>query len=160
MFQKSVVHITQHTADSGAIGIVLNKPAHKKVGDFLKGEEFEKLSNLPVFYGGPVATEHLSFSAYWWTPDHQLAYSIRISAEEASEFMSKSGAVVKAYLGYSGWSKSQLEAELDQQAWFIAPTSQRLLNAVCDESLWKVLMQDLSPYHKVISDSPDKPSLN
>ena len=39
-FNRSVILLTDHSAEEGAYGLILNQPTGKVVGDFLKGKEF------------------------------------------------------------------------------------------------------------------------
>ncbi|MEC8941830.1 MAG: YqgE/AlgH family protein, partial [Verrucomicrobiota bacterium] len=40
IFPHSVILLTEHNAEEGAYGLILNHPSDHKVGEFLKDEEF------------------------------------------------------------------------------------------------------------------------
>ena len=65
-FHRSVLLLTNHSAEEGAHGYILNRPLGKSVGELLPEEEFSSLSKVPVFIGGPVNAEQLTFSSIHW----------------------------------------------------------------------------------------------
>mgnify|MGYP001947503517 FL=1 len=123
-------------------------------------DHFESMRNLPLYYGGPVAEDQLSFASFHWKNNGELTCKPGISAEEAMETMNKSGSLLRAYLGSSSWTKGQLEDELKNYVWFIAPAMPSILSMPQDETLWKNTMQALSPFHHIISLTPENPFLN
>ena len=62
-FRRSVVYITAHTAEEGTHGIIINRPTENTVADLLPAGEIGELANLPVFVGGPVGQDQLTFAA-------------------------------------------------------------------------------------------------
>ena len=73
-FFRSVLLLTEHSRESGAFGYILNRPMGKRVGELLGAEVLprevrKRLADIPVFMGGPVSTEHLTFSAMGWSED-------------------------------------------------------------------------------------------
>ncbi len=159
-FNRAVVLLAHHTPDDGATGLVLNQPTGKVLGDYLKGSEFSSLRHLPVHRGGPVMMEQLTFSSFWWSPKNGLSWAMRISAETAIQHSHKPGRVVRAFVGYSGWSAGQLENEMKRQAWIPLAAKKDLLGQQHDTSLWHALMSSISPLHRILAEAPDDPFLN
>ncbi|MGJ8656929.1 MAG: YqgE/AlgH family protein [Akkermansiaceae bacterium] len=159
VFDDSVILVHTHRS-TGAEGLILNRPTGKTVGDYMCSNHFETLKNLPLYYGGPVAEDQLSFASFSWKKNGDLKCKPSISSEEAIETMSQSGSLIRAYLGSSNWTKGQLEKELENYVWFIAPAIPKLLSMPQDETLWKNTMQVLSPFHHIISLTPENPFLN
>jgi putative transcriptional regulator len=160
IFHKSVILIHDHSREEGAMGLILNHPTGHQVGDFLKTPEFNALAKLPVYKGGPVDPHQMTFSSFWWQKKSGLSWAIRLSAEEASAHARRPGHIVRAFVGYSGWSPGQLENELRQTAWIpIAPKS-ALLGQAHDPQLWTQLLSSISPLHHLLSLSPRDPMLN
>ncbi len=159
VFGNTVILIHSHNG-KGAEGLILNKPLGKTVGDFMCSEQFQELKHLPLYSGGPVAKDQLSFASFRWAKNGELKCKPAISAEEAKASMSKSGTILRAYLGSSTWTKGQLEDELENFYWFPAPAISSLLSMPQDKTLWKNILQSLSPFHHIISLTPDDPSLN
>ena len=116
-FNRSVILLTDHAAEQGASGLILNQPTGKVVGDFLKGEEFAPLRHLAVHEGGPVVHDQMTFSSFWWSKKLGLRWAMRISAKQAAEHAHRPGRIVRAFIGYSGWSAGQLENELRRHSW-------------------------------------------
>jgi putative transcriptional regulator len=160
LFHRSVVVLNQHSCDHGAMGLILNHPTGKSVGDFLKAPEFSPLRQLAVHHGGPVDDDQLTFSSFWWTPKKGLQWAVRISAEHAIQHTRKSGRIVRAFIGHSGWTAGQLENELTQNSWITIDPSADLLGQAHDPSLWSLLMSRISPIHCLLAEAPDDPMLN
>jgi putative transcriptional regulator len=160
MFDRSVVLLAEHSVDNGAFGLILNQPTEHVVGDLLHDDQFAPLRQIPVFVGGPVSPEQLTFSAFWWSPKKGLRWEIRMSAEDAIARAHKSGTIVRAFVGYSGWSKGQLEGELRRNSWITAAPDRALLGATHDRALWSGILRGLSPYHRILAEAPKDPFLN
>src|SRR5210317_451734 len=80
-FFQSVLLLTEHNDENGALGYILNRPIGRVVGDLLSEqalppEQRNPLKDVPVFMGGPVNQEHLTFSALGWSEvDEKLQFS-------------------------------------------------------------------------------------
>lgn len=159
-FNRSVILLTNHTAADGAFGLILNHPTGKVVGDFLKGEEFSSLRHLAVHQGGPVSSNQMTFSSFWWSKKLGLRWALRISAEDAVAHAHRPGRIVRAFIGYSGWSAGQLEGELRRNSWFPVKPEPDLLGHDHDRSLWHTLLRRLSPLHRILAEAPEDPYLN
>ena len=159
IFDKSVILLAQHSHE-GAFGLILNQPTDKTVGDYLKDESLSSLSRLPVHVGGPVAREHLTFAAFWLSPQNELRFSVRISAEDAIERSKQSGVVVRAFTGYSGWTAGQLEEELERNSWVPSSAPENFLGMAHDETLWGDTLNGLSAFHRLLAMCPEHPWMN
>ena len=160
VFNKSVILLTGHSSESGAFGLILNHPTGKVVGDFLKGKEFASLRHLAVHKGGPVLHDQLTFSSFWWSRKLGLRWAMRISAQEATDHARRPERIVRAFVGYSGWSAGQLENELRRQSWFPVNPQPDLLGHEHDQGLWAALLRRLSPLHRILAEAPENPLLN
>ena len=164
-FFQSVLLLTEHSPDEGAFGYILNRPLGKKVGDLLTGASLpevqqDKLASVPVFLGGPVNTEHLTFSAFGWSDaENKLQYSTHLSAAEAVAHELE-GFQIRAFVGYSGWDEGQLECEMEQNAWIAHDPEREIIEISNVDHLWKFLLRGVSPWHKLIADEPDDLGLN
>ena len=65
-----------------------------------------------------------------------------------------SGALVRAFVGYTGWSKDQLEDEVESDSWFVVPMPDSILSLNHDRELWKTILAGLSPFHKILAGAP------
>jgi len=153
-FYRSVILLAEHSSENGAFGLVLNHPTGKKVGEILTDPEFSALANIRVFAGGPVGRDHLTFAALWAEGDY-FGYSTRMSAEQAIQFTKKPGAVVHAFIGYSGWAKDQLEDELECESWHPVKVPMSILHSTHDQTLWTQSLRNISAYHHILTLAPD-----
>lgn len=159
-FDRSVILLTDYRAGEGASGLILNHPTGKVVGDFLHGKEFASLQHLAVHEGGPVLHDQLTFASFWWSKKLGLRWSLRIAAKTAAAHAHQPGRIVRAFIGYSGWSPGQLENELVRQSWFPVGPQPDLLGHDHDRILWSQLLRGLSPIHKILAEAPQDPFLN
>jgi putative transcriptional regulator len=160
IFDRSVILLADHSVDDGAFGLILNHPTGHKVGDFLTDPMFDPLKNVAVHLGGPVSREHLTFSALWWSADDQLHWQVRIPAEAAIERSREPGTLVRAFVGYSGWTAGQLEGELRRNSWITTRPNSWLLGQSHDRDLWASILRSMSPYHRVLAEAPSEPGAN
>lgn len=159
-FDKSVVYIVEHDTNEGSLGLILNKPTPRKVGDLIASEQFKDLAHLPVYMGGPVGNDQMLFASFEWEEPNTLTCHFRISAEEAVERIKEPFAHIRAFVGHSGWTPGQLQDEVERHAWFCRNAPARLVLETVDDVMWQELLSDLSPFHHVISLAPDNPFLN
>ena len=159
IFDRSVILLAEHNAE-GAFGLILNHPTDHVVGDLLHGGEFAPLRQIPVHVGGPVARDQLAFSGFWWNAEKGLQWELRLSAAAAVALSHKPGTIVRAFIGYSGWSGGQLEGELKRNTWITASPDPQLLGASHDRTLWSGILRGLSPYHGLLAEAPEDPFLN
>ena len=160
VFDRAVILLADHRADHGALGIILNHPTGKDVGDFLHDEAFEPLARVAVHHGGPVATNQLTFAAFWWNPKDGLHWQLQIPREQAVARVRQPGVIVRAFVGYAGWTPGQLEQEMERQSWILAEPDGALLGKSHDEALWGDILRSLSPFHRLLADAPPHPELN
>lgn len=154
-FNKSVILLADHSPKEGAFGLVLNQPSGQTVGDLLPDSKFSALAKVAVHVGGPVSREQLIFGAFW-ERNSTFGFAVRISAEEAAAYLNQPGTLVRAFAGYSGWTQNQLEDEVEQKAWSVIAPQSELIKQSHNTSLWKELMREISPYHRILSDAPDE----
>lgn len=160
IFDRSVILLADHSADDGAFGLILNHPTGHQVGHFLHQPEFEPLARIPVHVGGPVSREQLTFSAFWWNPKDGLHWQIRLPAKDAIQRTKQPGVIVRAFIGYSGWTGGQLENELRLQSWIMAKPGPDFLGKPHDQDLWADILSAMSPFHRLLIDAPASPELN
>ncbi len=161
-FRRSVVLIAEHSNKDGAVGVVLNRPLGKTLGDIGQDLPDPALAAVPVFEGGPVATETVLLTAWRWDNEKglfQLYFgttpeSIAALREQDGEFE------VRAYLGYSGWGSGQLEGELSENAWVVTPLHEEEMNIEQLPGLWRGLIKRERPELSILADAPDDPGLN
>ena len=145
-FQRSVIMMCQHDAQS-AMGLVINKQASRvKLGDL-----YEKLNigaprfaaEDPVHIGGPVDSTR-GFVLH--SQDHMLPDSVLITHEigltaSVEILQDITGGVGPSHtivsLGCAGWSAGQLDREMSENVWLILPASADLVFEHDRETLWQ-----------------------
>jgi putative transcriptional regulator len=159
-FRRTVLFISAHDPDDGALGVIINRPLDKQVGDLVTEEAPLALSDVPVFLGGPVGKNQLMFAAFEWENGKGLKLNHNVDLEEASERVGRDPGSIRAFVGYAGWGAGQLEAEMKQNAWLLQKPNPATLKAELLPKLWFDIMRGLGPWYKLLSAAPDDPSLN
>ncbi len=164
VFNKSVILLAEHSLDKGGYGLILNHPTDQTVGDLIRSEDFQTLSKIPVYLGGPVGQEHLTFVAFWANVTQkspaQLKFATRISAQDAIKHSQQSGTLVRAFAGCSSWTPGQLENELRKKSWIPVKPGIELLSTQHEKNLWAEILRNVSPYHQILAEAPDDIYMN
>ncbi len=159
-FSKTVILLPVHSSDSGALGVILNRPTGRTLGEMYPEQAFDKLANIRIFEGGPVDHSQLILTAWKWDANensHKMFFGI--SSEHALELIESGEEVtVRGYLGYAGWSAGQLEAELQANAWITRPIESEILDREEDDGLWDQLARvEESGPELALNDLPPPP---
>ena len=145
-FVRTVVLMFHHD-ERGALGIVVNRPTKRKLGEVLKAANLDTpdrtIHDLPIMAGGPVLTE-----AGWliFEGDDPLGQSFDLGdglrATGSIEVFKKVierptvGRILFA-LGYAGWAPGQLDSEMEAGAWQPCPLDRAMLFDVACEERWR-----------------------
>jgi putative transcriptional regulator len=161
-FRRSVIFLSAHDAQAGAFGLILNRPLDKVAADLLPGGEHPaSLGKVPVYLGGPVGHDQLTFVQIGWeSDDNGVQVRTNLSLEEVAARIEQDAGQVRAFVGYAGWAAGQLEAELLQRGWLLVKPDPQSLVTGRHEKLWKEIMEALGPKFKLLAAAPDDPSLN
>ncbi len=143
-FCRTVVLLVHHDED-GTVGLVLNRPADVRAEDLCEtlGVSWRGARELGVHWGGPVQPE----TGWVVTGDDALARVAGVTRVEAGiHFAGSLEALrivaaqpperLRIFLGYAGWGPGQLETELIQGAWVLAPLSHPAVFDVSSDQLW------------------------
>jgi putative transcriptional regulator len=160
IFDHSVIYLAHHSQEDGAVGVILNHPTGREVAQFLPQPDFEPLARIPVHVGGPVARDQLTFATFRRGDSGKLDFHLRVSAADAIAHAHTPGTIVRAYIGYSGWSAGQLEGELEGNTWITLAPGLDLPGLSHDRDLWHRLMSSVSPFHRLMADAPRDAGLN
>ena len=160
-FRRTVLYISAHDPDDGAIGVIINRPLEKNVSDLVSETPPENLADVPVFFGGPVGSNQLMLAQFEWQKGDGLKLNQHsLEADEAIAKVSANGPTLFAFLGYAGWSAGQLEAEMKQKAWIVQKPSRAAIKSEKLSRLWFDIMNRLGPWYRMLAAAPDDPSLN
>ena len=144
-FFKSVIYMIIHK-NEGAMGIVINQPIiETKINNIINNEELKdnsNIDNIPITYGGPVDTKK-GFILH--TSEFKDETTIKVNSEI---FLTSNINILKSIvkgdgpkkslfaLGYAGWMPGQLEEELSNDGWLIAPGDSKLIFECKAEKKW------------------------
>lgn len=145
-FYKSITLICEHTAEEGAMGIILNQPTNITASELLSQLDIHSESiaakKQPVFAGGPMQTDRgfiLHSGKSEWkstmqiTPELHLTSSFDILEAMACDRGPSSALIV---LGYAGWAPGQLEAEISANSWLTTDYCPELVFSTPAEQQW------------------------
>lgn len=158
-FHRAVILLDEHQHDLGAHGFILNRPSGQTAGDLLPSADFAALAAVPVYYGGPVQTEQLTFAALSWHAAEGLRCATHLTREDAIHRI-RSGEHVRAIIGYSGWGAGQLENEIKHRTWIIAKPDESVADPAQSAGLWTTILDRMGPWFRLLSRAPDDPTLN
>lgn len=160
-FRKSVLFISANDAQDGSFGLTLNRPAGRTVAELLAGKDLAALGRVPVFLGGPVATDQLVFASFRWHEETEhLECQHHLVIDEAEEALRDESVIVRAFVGYAGWSKGQLEAELAQRSWLIGKAPREVLDVERCPTLWREITSTYGPWFQLVAEAPDETGQN
>jgi putative transcriptional regulator len=153
-FARSVVLLGVHSDDDGAFGLIVNRPLDVALSDVLAQlEQRSALAELPqVLAGGPVEPSHgfVMFERDGGEGDDEHA----LFSDDAMVVSGSSAALAKLVegrirgrfyllLGYAGWFPGQLEREIEENSWLVAPLDHRILFDVPLERRWTAALASI-----------------
>lgn len=116
-FTHTVTFIVEHSTPHGALGVVLNEPTDRSIAELFP-QWHERLAGPRVlFRGGPVEPDGLLAIARPGVRTGGLALGLHaIDLEDDPE---PDHGDVRIFVGYAGWGPSQLEGEIEDNAWWV-----------------------------------------
>ncbi|PSJ80579.1 YqgE/AlgH family protein [Neisseria iguanae] len=150
-FQNSVIYVCEH-GEEGALGIIINKPSPITMDMIFAVSARNiplRMQHESVMMGGPVQVDrgyvvHTPLGNWQstLTVTGQIALT---SSRDIIENLSEPGAVDKALvsIGYSSWSKGQLERELADNVWLTVPADEHILFDVPYEYRYAAVFEKL-----------------
>lgn len=163
-FMRTVVFLCDHQ-EEGSFGFVINRNFGHTLDELMNDlEEFK----IPVFYGGPVQMDTIHFlhqypalipgsyevqDGIYWGGDFETAIAL---IRDGSIDMNK----IRFYIGYSGWGNGQLNDELKEKSWLIAPATRKLVFHQHIEQIWKDSLRHLGGDYEMLANFPTDPQLN
>ena len=162
-FKRSVVLMCEH-ADSGSLGFILNKSLNMKINELLN--DFPNIESS-VYYGGPVQTDTIHYihdvghllddseeimSGIYWGGDFEQLKTLIATGLVTSKN-------IRFFVGYSGWTKSQLKDEMKLSSWVVADMDLKYLFK-SKSDLWKRVMHRKGDAYSVIAQVPEQYTWN
>lgn len=160
-FRRTVVLMTHHD-EEGAVGLVLSRPSQLRID-----EAVPDLGDLPyaddvLYIGGPVQPEAVVVLVELDEPAPDAPPIVGSIA-----YMPPQGdpddlgiARARVFAGYSGWGPGQLEQELKEPAWIVAPAQPADVFAADPDELWRTVLHRKGGMFSLIATMPYDPGLN
>ncbi|KAB1066000.1 YqgE/AlgH family protein [Salibacter halophilus] len=162
-FSRTVVLLTEHN-EEGSLGFVLNRESDFKLSSIIDDiTDFD----ANIYVGGPVGLNQLFYihrmgdvlqnskkiidGVHWGGDFDQLKFYIETKQVKPGD--------IRFFAGYSGWSPGQLEAEIKEKTWIVAPIEKEQIMKE-SEDYWKEILSGLGNKFKVMSNFPEDPNLN
>lgn len=138
-FARTVVLIAAH-GETGTLGLILNREMDSDLADI-----WGQISREPCFrlgrlhQGGPVPGSLMALHDQRALADIVVADNLYVATELPSMESLAASTEGRAlfYVGHSGWGAGQLEAELAEGSWLLAPASPDHVFGDRGHSLWK-----------------------
>jgi putative transcriptional regulator len=163
-FFRTVVLLLDHD-EHGALGLVLNRP-----GELAACEVVPRLAALLedsaiLYVGGPVQQDGVIGLAEYRDPATFGAQPVGgpvgvLDADLDADELAEGIARVRAFQGYAGWGPGQLESELAEDAWIVAPA--HAADAFDEEpaTLWRRALERLGGRYLMVARMPEDPEVN
>ena len=170
-FRRTVVLLLEHGADSGALGVVLNRPLETPVDEPFPGWDDLVTEPSVLFCGGPVAptmvialgrprpgtTPPTGWEQVLDDQGHRLGtVDLRREVHEVAPSLEQ----LRVFAGYSGWSPGQLEGEIEQGAWFVVGAEPWDPFADDPDSLWRHVLRRQGGSVAAYANYPADPSVH
>jgi putative transcriptional regulator len=157
-FERAVVLVLAH-ADEGAMGVVLNRPTELDVADAVPALADLVSDDDMVYMGGPVSPRAVV----------ALGELDGDGAEATTPVFGSVGVVdpdqvdasigrLRVFAGYAGWGAGQLEAELEEEAWFVVAAQPD--DPFAHDDLWPIALRRKGGEFALLARMPSDPSVN
>lgn len=152
-FWQSVVLLGVHSDSEGAFGLIVNRPLGINLNDVLRELGQEPVDHdLPeVLAGGPVQQSQ-GFVLFQRGPlqpsddDIEISDSLAVSGNTetlARLSLDQEQSRYFLLLGYSGWFPGQLEREIEENSWVVAPLDSTILFDVPAHERWAAALKSI-----------------
>lgn len=159
-FRRAVILLSADDP-AGALGVVLNRPLGRRLGQVMPAFALGPLAEVPLYRGGPVEPEKLLLAAWRRrVVDEQFELHFGVEPAKAALLAAQPEVTVRAFVGYAGWSRGQLGNELQGSTWFVAAPSDYNLTVADGPELWRLILGSLNPELKLLANEPEDPSVN
>lgn len=165
-FKKTVILLSEHDEKNGTMGFILNRKLDLTLSDVI---DIDTKFTIPLYHGGPVQNDTLHYlhtdenhtgdsidlgnGIFWGGDFESLRSKLELGILDTDKY--------RFFLGYSGWSKGQLDQELDIKSWFVTNINKdTVFGNETNGMLWKSTLKNMGGWYRLLSDSPESPFLN
>jgi putative transcriptional regulator len=163
-FDRTVVLMLEHGED-GSLGLVLNRPTATVLDEVLP--DWRDVASAPavVFVGGPVSRDAVIALARGgtdvdegWVPLLDDLGTVDVGRDPA--LLRDGVRALRVFVGYAGWEARQLQAELDQGAWFVVDALPSDPFVSDPSALWSDVLRRQPGRLSIFALCPEDPSVN
>ena len=159
-FRHTIVLLIVHSVEKGSLGLILNRPLNQTLGEHDTDFSDTELASVPLYDGGPVEQNQLTLIVWKQDSEGNVKFYFGIKPAKACEIIAKDPEFkIRGFLGYSGWSKGQLEGELKMHAWVLTGLTAEL-SELDGPNAWYTLLASEGPEMRLLAGEPEDPSLN
>jgi putative transcriptional regulator len=165
-FRRTVVLLLDHSGE-GALGIVVNRPLQVDVSAVLPLWQPYATAPGRLFQGGPVALDS-ALGVVAVPGDDEEPMGVKriigslalVDLDMPPEIISGGVAGLRIFAGYAGWGAGQLEAEIEDGAWYVVDAESRDPFTDAPELLWRQVLRRQRGELAFVSTFPEDPALN
>jgi putative transcriptional regulator len=143
-FESAVVLLIHYDKEKGAMGLVLNRRTTLPIYRVFPDRAELRSRKDTVFSGGPVERSAvfalLRSSEKPSTAQRVINDVYLVTAKVDLDKAAGGSNEFRVFLGYSGWSPSQLEREVEIGTWHILPAETKLVFDSEPETMWMRLI--------------------
>ncbi len=170
-FDRTVVLVLAHSED-GALGVVLDRPSDTEVAAVLPSWAERAVPPARMFVGGPVgrdsvicvarvpapaALEAVAGDDVWQAIAGDLG---TLDLDTDADRLDDTVGELRIFVGYSGWSGGQLEAELLAGGWWVLDALPEDPFTPEPAELWSRVLRRQGGELALVSRYPPDPTLN
>lgn len=163
-FSRVVILLCEHN-DEGSFGLILNNTLEIEINELVT--DFPE-AKIPVGFGGPVERNQLFYVHR--NPAIEGCATIKEELYLGGDYTEIKRLItinemtpenLRFFIGYTGWSKGQLQGEVDELSWVVMKKAENfsVFNLV-DDDLWRELISQLGGKYKLMADYPLNPADN
>lgn len=166
-FRHSVICMVEYESDKSSMGFVLNHSTGISLAELIPG--ITRQEPVPVFCGGPMSQDRLYYIhtlGELIADSRQIAEGLYIggSYEEILQYVNAGypvDGVVRFFVGYSGWSRFQLDEEISDKVWTVSRniSTENILTGSGD-NYWHHHVKSLGPEFRGWLLHPKNPQAN
>lgn len=166
-FSHAVICLVEYAMGGTAMGIVMNRSTAYTLQGLVK--DVTRKKDIPIFCGGPMSCDRLYFVHTLGDiiPD---AKEIKPGLFIGGDFQAMLGYVnagypiegyIRFFIGYSGWSREQLDEELHKRVWAVTESADyaQLLTAQ-EDSYWHRAVRNMGNNFRGWRFHPKNPQAN
>ena len=164
-FARTIVLLLD-TGESGALGVVLNRPTELEVAAVLEPWADLVASPSVLFQGGPVETDAALAVATVVDVDDPVGWrrvygsTGLVDLDAPVEILASAVTAVRIFAGYAGWGAGQLEGEIEEGAWYVVPAEPHDPFLDDPDRLWSRVLRRQGGQLAMMATMPAEPGLN